>query len=301
MANLGSRSFAITYTTIDFPGSLETQATGISGSNIVGIYKDATSYHGFLYGGTSFTTLNDPKATKGTFARGISNGKIVGNYYDAQGSHGFVYDGLTYATFDDPAAALTTVVPGESGTFANGIDNGRIVGFYEDNFTKQHGFIYDGTTFTHFDVPGTFSTGISGIDGQNIVGWYLGLDSKSHSYLYDGANVITLDLPFGSFGDFAGGIDGKYIVGGYHNELNGGGHGFIYDGSTSATFDVPAAGPQGTFAAMGIDGNKIVGSFYDSSGKLRGFLATIPEPTVSSLVACSSLAMLRRTRRRSMN
>ena len=48
--------------------------------------------HGFLYSGGTYTTLDDPLGTEGTFASGINNaGQIVGDYYDSSGTlHGFL-------------------------------------------------------------------------------------------------------------------------------------------------------------------------------------------------------------------
>src|SRR5216684_3594996 len=47
------------FVTLDDPlATGGTFASGVSGNNIVGYYYDATGYHGFLYDGTSYTTLN---------------------------------------------------------------------------------------------------------------------------------------------------------------------------------------------------------------------------------------------------
>ena len=43
--------------------------------------------HGFFYSGGTFSTLDDPLGTGGTFANGINNaGQIVGEYNDSQGT-----------------------------------------------------------------------------------------------------------------------------------------------------------------------------------------------------------------------
>jgi probable HAF family extracellular repeat protein len=77
------------YTTLDDPQSIfdpacgglncpgNTQAYGINNAGqIVGQYTDSNRLrHGFLYSGGSYTTLDDPLATNGTFARGI-NGTV---------------------------------------------------------------------------------------------------------------------------------------------------------------------------------------------------------------------------------
>jgi len=88
---------------------------------IVGCY--ALCSHGFLYDGSTFTSIDVPGAVV-TQATGINDfGQIVGTYYDGTTLHGFVYDGTTFTPVDAPGAFLTTV---------NRINNnGAIVGFYE--------------------------------------------------------------------------------------------------------------------------------------------------------------------------
>ena len=64
-------------------------ATGINNSGqIVGYYDDSSgNSHGFLYSNGTWTTLDDPLATKGTEAVGINDsGQIVGNYADSSGN-----------------------------------------------------------------------------------------------------------------------------------------------------------------------------------------------------------------------
>jgi uncharacterized membrane protein len=69
---------------------------------------------------STYTTLNDPAATIGTFANGINaTGQIVGSYL-SDAYHGFLLSGGKYTTLDDPL--------GTDGTFVNGInDIGQIV------------------------------------------------------------------------------------------------------------------------------------------------------------------------------
>src|SRR3954467_2427082 len=88
-AAAAEQTLAITYTTLDYPGSRSTLANGIDGNNIVGAYSDSSDiFHGFLYTSTTYTTLDDPLATNGTVARGISGGNIVGFYYNSPVAHG---------------------------------------------------------------------------------------------------------------------------------------------------------------------------------------------------------------------
>ena len=90
----------------------------------------------------TFTTLDDPSATAGTYLQGINDaGQIVGYYDDGSGSHGFFYSG-TYSI-----VGLTSTATGEgtngyyssqSVSTAEGINNsGQIArsGFY-DNYAE---------------------------------------------------------------------------------------------------------------------------------------------------------------------
>jgi hypothetical protein len=291
-------SRAITYTTIDFPAANNTEATGIEGNIIVGAYYNdlnPASVHGFLYNGTSYTTLNAPLATAGTIPRGISAGRIVGSYSDAAGSHGFLYNGTTYTSFDDPLALPNQI--GENGTYPTGIDGNNIVGYYGNSFGRRHGFLYNGSAFTPLDFPSALETSPSAIDGANVVGWYMDSTSVFHGFLFNGTTYTTLQGDFQT--TFPYGIDGNNIVGGYSVSLNGGNHGFLYDGSTYTTLDDPSAKLEGTYAAMGIDGSHLVGTYYDASNNLHGFLATVPEPPTHwmSLTGLLGLAWHRRARR----
>jgi probable HAF family extracellular repeat protein len=74
----------------------------------------------------TYTTIDDPSATKGTTANDINNeGQIVGSYNNASGQHGFLYSNGVFTTLDEPLAT--------NGTEALGInDMGQIVGDYDD-------------------------------------------------------------------------------------------------------------------------------------------------------------------------
>src|SRR5579864_7408962 len=126
-------SAAYTFTTLDVPAGTDTEAAGISGGTIVGIYSANGVNHGFVYNGGTFTTLDDPSAAPGgtTYPSGVSGSTIVGSYYVAgsgSGFHGFIYDGSTYTTLDDPSAAAPYPA---RGTSAYGISGSTVVGSYD--------------------------------------------------------------------------------------------------------------------------------------------------------------------------
>jgi hypothetical protein len=138
LALLGAAAMAQaqTYTTLDdHPlGIGQTIARGISGNNIVGYYTDSSdNVHGFLYNGSTYTTLDDPLGALGTYARGISGNNILGYYYDSvPKSYGFLYNGSTYTPLNCPLSAHLTV--------ACGIDGNNIVGVYVDSSGNLHSF-----------------------------------------------------------------------------------------------------------------------------------------------------------------
>jgi len=104
-------------------GAIWSGANGISGSNVVGNwYPSSYKYQGFLYNGSTYTTLSVPGAT-GTYAEGISGNEIAGYYNNnTTGYNGFLYNISTgtYTTFN---------VPGSTYTYLYGINaNGDLVG-----------------------------------------------------------------------------------------------------------------------------------------------------------------------------
>jgi hypothetical protein len=204
-----------------------------STTTIVGDYTDNCGEHGFVFNGSTFTTLDDPNTdpTYGfTVATGISGNDIVGYYTDGSGQHGFLYDGSTYTTLDANATTSdedTGFVTGT--TVATGISGSEIVGFYTDDAGVQHGFLYNGTTYSNLDDPAgnpgtTMATGIS---GSNIVGVYTD-GTGQHGFLYNGSTYMTINDPVGNAGSTnLSGISGNVITGSYTDAT--GQHGFEYN------------------------------------------------------------------------
>jgi len=123
------------YTILNVPG----QVNGIEGNYIVGNYPVLNGGNdGFVYNGTSYTTLIVPGA-RYTFADGISGNIIVGTYsMDGSTFQSFIYDGNSY---------ITLSVPGAEDTYVYGIDGDNIVGSY------YNGSVYEGFLATPVPEP----------------------------------------------------------------------------------------------------------------------------------------------------
>jgi hypothetical protein len=159
------------FTTIDVPfsGAVSTDAEGITNSGeIVGYWDDASTSHGFLISGGTYTSFDYPGAVF-TIADAINNhGEITGFYADTSGVyHGFMLSGGTYTSIDAPGATATE---------AYGVnDNGDIVGIYclnakcADNFETFEGYILSGGSFTTITIPGAAASGPSGINNEGVV------------------------------------------------------------------------------------------------------------------------------------
>jgi len=116
-----------TYTQIDVPGSITTEAVGINTQgDIVGFYADSNNiFHAFLLSGGVYTTFDYPGAA-GTDATAINDlGQIVGPYFPT-------IDSLSGYLYDVQTQTFTTVsFPNKNySTTPEGINNaGTIVGF----------------------------------------------------------------------------------------------------------------------------------------------------------------------------
>jgi len=277
---------AQTWSSFNYPGAINTQANGISGTSIVGDYYSSfspTIEHGYLYNGSTFTSFDDPLAGtfngQGTLATAIAaNGNIVGYYIASSGvSHGFLKIGNSYQTLDYPGVIDDTYAYGISST------TGNIVGTYTDSSNKNHGFLYNGSTYITLNDPnastatnqGTFAYGISNTNGD-IVGYYIDPSNKIHGFLYNGS-YTTLDFP-GAKHTYAFGIEGNNIVGEYFDATDGS-HAFIYNSGSWTSLDYPGFF-EGT-GARGIDGNNVVGDITPEFQS--GFLLTVPEPPAIAL------------------
>jgi hypothetical protein len=251
------------FTSIDFPGAINTQATAITPSgDIVGRYLSADGMlHGFFLRGGTFHSIDFPSATSTDVTWINPLGQIVGLYYDTDGkSHGYLLTQGQFTPIDYPGARETAAYgigaagdivgieidqvgtihgfllngsnftsidfPGAAGTLPTMIANGRITGGYWDG-TNTHGFELQGSRFHTIDCPGAPSTFLSGIDPQGqMVGGYTSSDGNQHGALVINGNCTTVDIP-GSTGNYANGIDPQGDIVGRYTGADGIVHGYL--------------------------------------------------------------------------
>lgn len=299
-----------TFTTIDFPGAVDTVecCSPILNINdeaqIVGGYVDAMGTgHGFLLKGGSFTTIDFPGAVY-TEASGINaRGQIVGEYIDAtkMASHGFLLTRRGFTTVDPPGAI---------NSYINWINQqGDMVGGYMDMDGSFHGVLVSRGAFMTIDFPGASNTFGLGINSKGeIVGGYV--DSAGlnlHGFLMSIGKFKSFDFPgsntnLSACGGLGGGVsytdginDEGAIVGGYcgaddhlHGFLlsrketgNAEDNGVSTDIGVFSTIDFPGA--IRSFASGINSEGKIVGGYQSADGHYSGFLLNRDQERISSL------------------
>ena len=103
----GAQGPPYSFTKIQVPGSSSTDAGGINTSGqVVGTYRNADgTFHGFVFDGTTYSTVDFPGASF-TYLFGIdASGRAVGSYSLINGLgpyHGFQVKNGTFDTFDFP-------------------------------------------------------------------------------------------------------------------------------------------------------------------------------------------------------
>lgn len=94
--------------------------------------------------------------------------------------------------------------------------------------SRQHGFLYDGRTFTQLDYPGavrTFPLGLN--DAGQVAGYYVNTAGYPHGFSYFDGNFTPIDFP-GSTDTIARGINSRGEIVGLYDATQEITHGFIF-------------------------------------------------------------------------
>ncbi len=269
------------FTTIDVPGSLETDTYGINNAGvIVGDYINSSGVmHGLKLVGKKVINIDDPNGVGSTVCNDInSSGEIVGSYVDSSGTtKGFRYKNRRFFDVVPPGATTFSEVDGIN-------DKGEIAGDYIDSSSVDVGFLLKGNNYTTLNYPGSAYTLAYGINNSGWVTIQWG-DSAGHneSSLYNSKTRKygkLINVP-GAANSFAHQIDtAGDIVYTWTDSSSSFHHGALCTNCTSNSpgwhkFVDDPKGPD-TTRADGINDNQtIVGRFVDAkTDTFEGFKAT---------------------------
>jgi len=182
---------------------------------------------------------------------------------------------------------VTIDVPGAANTYLSGVDGENIVGRYYNPASGSRYFLYGQGVLTDLTVDGV---SFSKISGNNIVGSTSAPAGESQGVIYD-LTTATYDIVSypGSDTTSISGMSGDAVVGTYLSASDKSAdpysiwyyHGCFYNGSVWAPVNMPGAiytWPRD------IDGDKVVGQYYDADYRGHGFLATIVAGVMTDFV-----------------
>jgi uncharacterized membrane protein len=258
----------------------------------------ANHSQGFIYDGTSFTTLSGPAGSMSSSALGISDtGIVVGNFYLSAAidpgtgevilgpSYGFIYAGGSYTAFS---------IAGANDTFLRGIspDGRYLSGYYSTAAVGGIGFVYDTLTATlaNLSMPNSQMTIPQGI---NIAGIVVGSDilagppTTRPGFRYDIATGTRTDESIPGVDRTAlRSIDDAGRVAGWFRDTGQLTHGFV--GSVTSYEQIDFTGADSTFVEGSNNAGVLVGNFTLVPGESNhAFIAT---PVDDLAVLLSELA-----------
>lgn len=263
---------AVTFTTIDVPGSVVTAVSAINlAGDMVGDYGQRASgaTGGFLLSNGTFTYLNYPNQAV-TVPSGINDSGLIVGYATQLASQrssvvGFVYDGTTFSALTDG---------NNQATYGQGINNvGTIVGrFGSLSFTK--GFALANGVYKTVNFPGQYIYGIANAINNNglVVG-----SADSDAYTYTNGKSRKIDVPGAQVTAATGVNDGGIIVGYYQPTNMNVYYGFVMLNRRMVSLKYPGA--LATFAFGINNGGQIVGAYTFDYIAYHGFVTTPVSPT----------------------
>ncbi len=240
-------TIAVPYATFkpdNLPGSVQTQATGITtGQATTGFWAPTNTgsdaNFGFIrwvnHGKFTYLSVNDPLVASSPAVNqvlGMNSSNIaVGFYNDANSlPHGYIYTVKT-------GQFKPVTVPGGTSNAATGINSRNLIcGFVNENSGRTVGFLkpLTGGTAIKFGVPGSSLTQFLGVNSSGVaVGFYSGSDGFMHGVLYNptsGAWVAVND-PQGIMGTVLNGINDKGDIVGFYTDAAGNVHGMLVTGA----------------------------------------------------------------------
>jgi Cu/Zn superoxide dismutase len=287
------------YTGENFPGSAQTQVTGLNNDGVtVGFWsntnngpgKDAN--FGWVNVNGGFREVNFPASSPASPAvdqlLGVNDNDVaVGFYTDAKGNnHGYEYNIInrSFSRVLDPAD------PGASLTAAAINDRGDVAGFYTGSKGNTDGFLKTaGGQFTSLAYPGASMTQAFGVNGSDqVVGAYTdgtGNSATTHGFTWTPqGGFASVDDPQGQGATTINGVNDHGDLVGFYTDSKGNTDGFVATPATASVEHLQLqAMPQGTAAlAWNAEGQLTVQltAFGLTPGSSHGIELTAPDGTV---------------------
>ena len=230
------------YTAENFPGSVQTQVTGLNNSGVtVGFFSHqntasmSNDNHGFwrsaagVYHQADFPT-SDPASPPVDQLLGINgHGVAVGFYTNKQGfnrSYSFNTKNGKFAQILEPGHAGANIT-------ATGINlAGFVTGFYAAPHGVTDSFLLIGQKFTTIAFPGASATTAFGLNNRSeVVGAYTigsGDKAKSHGFTWTkSGGFVTVDDPHGKGTTLVNGVNSAGDLVGFYTDEKGNTDGFL--------------------------------------------------------------------------
>jgi hypothetical protein len=253
------------FTNENFPGSVQTQVTGINNRGEFGFDRDKRGGFGFdrIFRGTTVGFWSD-----------MNNANMVNNNF------GFVNVGGQYGRFINVNNPNTGTINGVKTNQLLGVNDRNIaVGFYVDTAGATHGYTYgiEANTFSaNIDDPnGVGATTAAAInDHDQIVGFYTDGNGVTHGFFESGVVFKTIDAANATATSLLG-LNNFGEAVGFDIDTNGAMHGIICDVVTGACEQQDDPNGIGTTTFNGLnDRGQIVGFYVNGAGYTIGLLAT---------------------------
>jgi hypothetical protein len=250
---------------VDFPGAAFTVVAGMNKAGLAtGFYNDfAGMQHGFLFNGSTYSTLDYPGSLVTDPYKINDTGMIVGTFVDASaGVHGFSYNSGAWKQIDFPGASDTEVYGVNSA--------GNIVGTYDGFQPITHAFLLQNGQYQRIDTPfGTQANAFAINDLGSITGLgYSDPFGAVTTFIRSRSGFSTFQFPGSIFAQLSSINNSNDFAGTFVDP----------DGSASGMVTVYGYPYRVDAGLLGNDNmNRICGYTFDfNTGRFRGFIGTLP-------------------------
>ena len=226
------------YVNENFPGSQQTQVTGLNNKDLtVGFWADANGDNfGFVEHDGKFTNVIDPNAPK-------------------------------------PAVGTPSVQQ-----LLGVNDHDVAVGFYTDAAGNNHGFTYDVAKgdFDPVNVKGFTSVTATAINDKGDIAGFVQNGAVTEGFLKEDGKIELLAGPKGAVSVQALGVDSKDDVVGSFTDAAGDTHGFLFDAQSKSYTTIDDPNAHGMTVVNGLnDKGQLVGFYLDGAGNTDGMLVQV--------------------------